>query len=144
MENGLRLEVVTPEKVVVSQEVDYVSAPGVEGEFGVLPNHVPLLAALKIGNIMYRKDGLHHYVFIAHGLAEVSNNTVTILADISEQAADIDTTRAEAARERARRALAEKLEAHDYNEANLALQKALSRLQTTEMAKAAGTLTKKE
>ena len=143
MEKGLQFEVVTPEKVVVSEVVEYVGAPGAEGDFGVLPNHVPLLSVLNTGNIMYRKGGLNHYVFVAMGLAEISLNKVTILAEISELARDIDKERAVSARDRANLALGQKLEGREHAEALQALQRAVGRIRTVEQAEASGSMKEK-
>ena len=128
MENALQLEVVTPDKQVVSQAVDYVSAPGVEGEFGVLPNHVNLLSALAIGDLRYTTDGKNRHVFISGGFADVSNNTVTVLAEAAELAEDIDQNRAQAARERAEKRLAEKADNVDVIRAEASLRRAVTRL----------------
>ena len=128
MENALQLDVVTPDRQVVSQAVEYVSAPGVEGEFGVLPNHVSLLSALAIGVLRYNTDGKSHNVFISGGFAEVSDNTVTVLAESAELAEDIDQARALAARERAEKRLAEKAETVDCTRATASLKRAVTRL----------------
>ncbi|MDR2696627.1 MAG: F0F1 ATP synthase subunit epsilon [Deltaproteobacteria bacterium] len=129
MENALQLEVVTPDKQVVSQAVDYVSAPGVEGEFGVLPHHVNLLSALAIGVLRFNADGKNRHVFISGGFADVSANKVTVLAEAAELAEDIDQTRAQAARERAENRLAEKAEKVDLTRAEASLRRAVTRLQ---------------
>ena len=102
MESTLQLEIVTPDKVVVSQTVDYVGVPGIEGEFGVLPHHIALLSALAIGDLYFRVDGKTEHVFVSGGFAEVSDNKLSILAESAERGEDIDTARANAARERAR------------------------------------------
>jgi len=128
MENALQLDVVTPDRQVVSQAVEYVSAPGVEGEFGVLPNHVSLLSALAIGVLRYNTGGQSHNVFISGGFAEVSDNTVTVLAESAELAEDIDQARALAARERAEKRLAEKAETVDCTRATASLKRAVTRL----------------
>ena len=128
MENALQLEVVTPDKQVVSQAVDYVSAPGVEGEFGVLPNHVNLLSALAIGSLRFNADGKNRHVFISGGFADVSNNKVTVLAEAAELAEDIDLTRAQAAKERAEKRLAEKADKMDVTRAEASLKRAVTRL----------------
>jgi F-type H+-transporting ATPase subunit epsilon len=128
MENALQLEVVTPDKQVVSQAVDYVSAPGVEGEFGVLPNHVNLLSALAIGSLRFNADGKSRHVFISGGFADVSGNKVTVLAEAAELAEDIDLTRAQAAKERAEKRLAEKTEQVDATRAEASLKRAVTRL----------------
>ena len=108
MESTLQLEIVTPDKVVVSQTVDYVGVPGIEGEFGVLPHHIALLSALAIGDLYFRVDGKTEHVFVSGGFAEVSDNKLSILAESAERGEDIDTARANAARERAEARLAAK------------------------------------
>jgi F-type H+-transporting ATPase subunit epsilon len=128
MNNALQLEVVTPDKQVVSQTVDYVSAPGVEGEFGVLPNHVSLLSALAIGALRFNAGGKSQHVFISGGFAEVSGNTVTVLAEAAELAEEIDQARAQAARERAEKRLADRQENMDILRAGASLQRAVTRL----------------
>jgi F-type H+-transporting ATPase subunit epsilon len=128
MENALQLEVVTPDKQVVSQAVDYVRAPGVEGEFGVLPNHVNLLSALAIGPLRFSAGGKNQNLFISGGFADVSNNTVAVLADAAELAEDIDQARAQAAKERAEKRLAEKTEKVDTVRAEASMKRAMNRL----------------
>lgn len=98
---ALRLEIVTPDKVVLEADVDYVGAPGVDGEFGVLPGHIPLLAALSIGELYYKQGAETHWAFVAGGFAEVSGNRVSILAEAAELSSDIDVERAKQAQERA-------------------------------------------
>ena len=129
----LQLEVVTPDKTVVSTQVEMAVCPGVEGEFGVLPQHVSLLSALKVGALRYRVDGKDQYVFISGGFADVNENVLSVLAESAEQAADIDAARAEAARERAEKRLAEKNEELDQRRAEAALQRALFRLEVARM-----------
>ena len=82
----LQLEVVTPDKTVVSAQVDMAVCPGVMGEFGVLPHHVSLLSALKIGNLRYTEGGKQHNVFISGGFADVNNKVLTVLAESAELA----------------------------------------------------------
>lgn len=128
MESTLQLEIVTPDKVVVSQPVDYIGIPGVEGEFGILPNHVPLLSALAIGRLYFRTGDKTQNVFISGGFVEVSGNTITILAESAELAEDIDAARAQAALERAQARLDSAADDVDMTRAQLALQRAVSRL----------------
>jgi F-type H+-transporting ATPase subunit epsilon len=132
MEKSLKLEIVTPDKLVLSEEVDYVGAPGYEGEFGVLPNHIPFLSALQIGNLYFKKGGRSHFVFVSGGFADVSNNKVTILAESAEKAEDIDIERARKARERAEQRLAQQKEKVDYARAQAALHRALARMRVKE------------
>ncbi|BAV91684.1 F0F1 ATP synthase subunit epsilon [Candidatus Desulfovibrio trichonymphae] len=124
----LQLEVVTPDKIVVSAEAEMVVCPGVAGEFGVLPQHVSLLSALKIGGMRYRVNGKDATIFISGGFADVNNNVMTVLAESAEQASDIDAVRAQAARERAEKRLAARDEVVEAPRAEAALQRAIMRL----------------
>ncbi|MBG0777594.1 MAG: F0F1 ATP synthase subunit epsilon [Desulfovibrionaceae bacterium] len=137
MEKALTLEIVTPDKLVLSETVDYVGAPGYEGEFGVLPNHIPFLAALQIGNLYYKAGGRTNYVFVSGGFADISNNKVTILAESAEKAEEIDVERARKAKERAEQRMAQQKEKLDYARAQAALQRAMSRLKAAQHEKAA-------
>lgn len=94
MAGRLLLEVVTPDKLLLSQQVDEVIAPGAEGEFGVLPGHCHFLSTLKIGELRYRIGEATHYMSVLWGFAEVTSGHVTILAEIAEKAEDIDVDRA--------------------------------------------------
>ena len=129
----LQLEVVTPDKTVVSAEVEMAVCPGGEGEFGVLPQHVSMLSALKIGDLRYRVNGKDENVFISGGFADVNNNVLSVLAESAELATDIDTARAQAAKERAEK----RLSAHDDNldqtRAEAALQRAVTRLHVAQL-----------
>jgi len=136
----LLLEIVTPDKLVLSQDVDYVGAPGIMGEFGVMAHHIPFLSALGIGSLMYKAGNRPHYVFISGGFAEVSNNKVTILAEVAERPEEIDVERAKKAQERARKRLEREREKVDYARAHAALQRALYRMKVREAAGVAGTL----
>lgn len=124
----LQLEVVTPEKTVVSEEVEMVICPGSEGEFGVLPHHVSLLSSLKTGPLRYKSGGTENIVFISGGFADVNANKCNVLAESAERAEDIDAARARQALERAERRLAEKAEDLDVVRAEAALQRAIMRL----------------
>src|SRR5438874_16945 len=90
MAGRLLLEVVTPEKLLLSQQVDEVIAPGSEGEFGVLPGHCHFLSTLRIGELRYRVGDLTNHMVILWGYAEVTPTKVTIMAEIAEKADDID------------------------------------------------------
>ncbi|WP_243312649.1 F0F1 ATP synthase subunit epsilon [Fundidesulfovibrio agrisoli] len=139
MAKELRLEIVTPDRLVVSSDVEYVGAPGVLGEFGVLAGHVPFLSALGIGNLHYNVDGKTFYVFVAGGFAEVSGNKVTVLAEVAEKAEEIDVERARRAEERARTRKVKQQEAIDDARVNAALQRALARMSCRTAAQTAGT-----
>ncbi len=126
------LEIVTPEKKVLSEPVDIVVAPGEEGEFGVLPGHIPFLCKLKVGELRFRIGAAARHVAIMGGYAEVLPDQVTILATAAEEASEIDVVRAKAARERAERRLAEAKDKMEFTRAQAALQRALARLKVAE------------
>lgn len=135
MAGSIRLEIVTPEKTVVSEDVQIVMAPGVLGEFGVLIGHTPFLTALKTGAVRYTDaQGAEHMVFVSGGFAEALPQKVTILAESAERRRDIDLERARAALERAQKRLAEQRsrEEFDFVRAQTALQRALLRLRIAE------------
>jgi F-type H+-transporting ATPase subunit epsilon len=125
----LTLEITTPMRMVVSEEVDEVVAPGIEGYFGVLPGHAPFLTTLGIGTVSYRIGRDEHRLAVAGGFAEVRNDKVIILADTAERPGEIDVSRAERARERAERLLSGRQEDIDFARAQAALARALTRLQ---------------
>lgn len=125
----LRLEVVTPEKTVVAEDVDMVICPGSEGEFGVLPHHISLLSALKMGALRYRIGDKDDCVFISGGFVDVNADKCSVLAESAERASDIDRVRAEAAKERAEKRLREHEEGLDELRAEIALKRAIMRLQ---------------
>lgn len=127
----LELQIVTPERLVVSEQVDEVQIPGTEGYFGVLPGHTPLLASLAVGELWYRKGQERTYLSIASGFAEVLPDRVTLLATLAERADEIDVSRAEAAKQRAEQRLREPKTDIDYERARLALQKSIIRLQVS-------------
>jgi F-type H+-transporting ATPase subunit epsilon len=137
----LLLEIVTPDKLVLSQDVDYVGAPGLLGEFGVMANHIPFLSALGIGSLMYKLGGKANYVFVSGGFAEVSGNKVTILAEVAERPEDIDVERAKKAQDRAKQRLEREREKVDFARAQAAIQRAMYRMKVRESAGAAGSLT---
>ncbi len=126
---SLFLEIVTPERVVVSQEVDMVVAPGTEGEFGVLPGHVLFLSGIVPGELRYTSGSERESMVVTGGFAEVSNDRVSILVDAAEKVSDIDVDRAQSAIERAKERLAKdrKSEDIDFERANAALGRAMVR-----------------
>jgi F-type H+-transporting ATPase subunit epsilon len=127
----LDLQIVTPDRLVVREQVDEVQVPGSEGYFGVLPGHTPMLAALAVGEMWYRKGAEKTYDALAFGFAEVLPEGVTILAQLAERAEEIDVERAEAAVTRAEARLAGPRSEIDYERARIALAKSLSRLQVS-------------
>ena len=126
------LEIVTPERKVLSETVDIVMAPGEFGEFGVLPGHIPFLCKLKVGELRYRVGATSRHIAIMGGYAEVLNNQVTILAAAAEAETEIDVIRARAARERAERRIAEARDKLEFTRAQAALQRAVARLRVAE------------
>jgi len=130
MAEKIKLEVVTPEKYVVDEEVEIVVAPGVIGEFGVLIGHTPFLTTLKTGTVRYTDaNGKERFVFVSGGFAEALPDKVTVLAESAERRRDIDVARAKDAQQRAQERLAqEKAEDIDFLRAQIALERAISRL----------------
>ena len=104
----MRLEIITAEQEVYSQDVDALVAPGIEGQLGILPHHAPLMTVLQPGEIMIRQDGEESYLAVTGGFMEVLGNKVTILADACERSDEINEERAQAAVERARERLSQR------------------------------------
>jgi F-type H+-transporting ATPase subunit epsilon len=125
------LQIVTPDRLIVQEQVDEVEIPGAEGYFGVLPGHTPLLASLAVGELWYRKGQEKFYLSLAFGFAEVLPDRVTILARLAERAEDIDVERAELARRRAEERLSQSTSDFDYERARIALTKSIMRLQVS-------------
>ena len=125
----LTLEIVTPDRSLVTEQVDEVELPGSEGYFGVLPGHSPLLASLQVGELWYRIGTEKHFLSVAFGFVEVLPEHVTVLARIAEKAQDIDVARAEAAKKRAEERVAAPRPDIDFERARVALMKSLIRLQ---------------
>jgi F-type H+-transporting ATPase subunit epsilon len=128
----LTLEVVTPEGLLIREDVDHVQAPGVEGYFGVLPGHTPFLSTLGMGVITYRKQGVDRQLTCFWGFCEVLPDRVNILAEIGERAEDIDRGRAEAAMTRARDRLKAIRDELGYREAHAEYVRAVTRLSVAE------------
>lgn len=125
----LRLEIVTPERKVYEEDVNMVVVKGVAGELGILPNHIPLVTPLRIAPVKAKKDGAaDEFIAVHGGFMEVRKDKVVILAEAAELGKDIDVIRARQAKERAERRLAEKASEIDFKRAELALQRALTRI----------------
>jgi len=125
----LQLEIATPMRLVVSDTVDEVVAPGSEGSFGVLRGHAPFLSTLAIGELTYRKGRNEYHLAVAGGFAEVRNDKVIVLADAAERPEEIDRERAERARQRAEQRLGGRTQEEiDYVRCSAALLRALTRL----------------
>ncbi len=130
MAEKIKVEIVTPDAMVVSEEVDEITAAGTEGEFGVLPGHCHMVSSLKIGAVSYKNGNDVKYLAVGGGYAEVGPDKVTILAETAELSADIDEERAKKALSRAEEEL-KGLSADDegYSEAEASLEKAEVRLE---------------
>lgn len=135
---SIELQIVTPDKLLVKEQVDEVQIPGTEGYFGVLPGHTPMLASLAVGEMWYRKGQEKTYLSLAYGFCEVLPDRVTILAQLAERAEDIDVARAEEAKKRAEQRLAQAQGDVDYERARTALVKSLARLQVSARSQFAG------
>ena len=120
----MRVEIITAEREVYSDDVDVLTAPGMEGELGILPNHAPLMTALQPGEIMLRKDGEETYLAVSGGFMEVIANRVMILADACERDDEIDEQRAQEAVQRAQERLANRTTDMDLERALAAVRRA--------------------
>ncbi|NCO60757.1 F0F1 ATP synthase subunit epsilon [bacterium] len=131
---NLHLEVVTPERVVVSEDVLGVVAPGSMGEFGILPGHVPFLTSLVPGELRYNSGSRSERLAVSSGFAEVSNNRVSVLVDAAEKAQEIDIERAKKALERARERLAMERGKQDVDHlrAEISLKRAIARIKVVQ------------
>ena len=125
---AMRFEIVTAERVVYSDEIDVLVAPGIDGELGILPRHAPLLTVLKPGEIRVVKDGEESLIAVSGGFMEVLGNKVTILADTAEPAEEIDVQRAEEALERAQERVAASPSDVDLERAMAELRRSQARL----------------
>jgi len=128
MAEVFQLEIVTPEKQVVSDTAEEVQIPGKKGYLGILPGHAPLITELAVGEIVYRKEGQSQYLSVAWGFAEVLPTKVTILAEAAERPEEIDVPRAQEAKERAEERLKSQDSSTDFERALYALKRAEVRL----------------
>jgi F-type H+-transporting ATPase subunit epsilon len=124
----LKLEIVTPEAKVFSGDVEMITLPGVEGELGVYPNHVPLMTQLAAGEITARKDGQDYFLAVGEGFVEVTGDHVSVITDMAIEAANIDEAKVEEARRRAEARLAEQLTDEDAALVNATLVRTAAQL----------------
>lgn len=129
MAEKLTLEVITPERKVLSQAVDEVVVPGMDGELGILPDHTPLISRLQTGVLSFRAGTERQLLHVSGGFVEVLPGHVSVLSDVAERPDEIDLERAQRARERAERRLATLGEDVDFRRAELKLQRAMIRIQ---------------
>jgi len=126
-EKTLKLDVVTPEKKVLSEDITSLIIPAIEGYLGVLPNHAPLISGLEPGVVKYKVAGNYNKMAVSGGFLEVSDNVATIIANTAELPEEIDVERAREAKERAEQRLKQKAGV-DIHRAEMALRRALARL----------------
>jgi F-type H+-transporting ATPase subunit epsilon len=137
MAETIQLEIVTPERLVVNEAVEYIEIPGKTGYLGVLPGHAPLISELAAGELTYRMGNQTKRVAVAWGFAEVLQTKVTVLAETAEKAEEIDTARAEAAKKKAEAEL-QKAGPEGNAEAKAALERATARLDVAGKPKTSG------
>ena len=124
----LKLEIVTPEAKTYSEDVDMVTLPGVEGEMGIYPQHVPLLTQVSAGEVIVRKGGQDYFLAVGEGFVEITGERVAILTDMAIRAENIDEAKAEEARQRAEARLNEKLDDEEAAMVSAALAHSLAQL----------------
>ena len=128
----IKVDIVTAEKAVYSEDVDIIIAPGSEGQLGILPHHSPLMTTLQPGELIMRKAGEEYSLAIAGGFMEVRPDRVIILADAAERADEIDIARAESAKQRARESITHHEAGADLSQAEASLRRALARIKVAE------------
>ena len=128
MANTLKLEIVTPEAKIYSEDVEMVTLPGIEGEMGVYPMHVPLMTQLTAGELVVRQGGQNHFLAIGEGFVEITGERVAVMTDMAIKADDIDETKAEEARKRAEARLQETLTEHESATVQASLMHSLAQL----------------
>jgi F-type H+-transporting ATPase subunit epsilon len=128
MVESLKLEIVTPDGTAYSEDVELVMLPGVEGQMGIYPGHVPLMTPMVPGEIGVRKDGRDYFFAVGEGLIEIIGDHVTILTDMATAAEEIDEAKVEEARQRAEASLREKLSDEEVASVNASLTRFLAQL----------------
>mgnify|MGYP001042693260 CR=1 FL=1 len=130
--SSIRLDIVTAERVVYSEDVNVVIAPGIEGQLGILPHHAPLMTTLQVGELRVRKGEEEFSLAISGGFLEVRPDRIIVLADAAERSEEIDIARAEEAKRRAQEQLSHRPPAADAARAEAALRRSLARLKVAE------------
>jgi F-type H+-transporting ATPase subunit epsilon len=128
MSSTLRLEIITPVATVFSEDVEMVTLPAVEGEMGILPQHVPLMTQMVPGEMVVRQNGQDRFLAVGEGFVEITGDHVAILTDLAIKAENIDEAMAEEARQRAQARLKEKLSAEEVANVNAALARSLAQI----------------
>ena len=124
----LRLDILTPDAVAYSDDVEMVTLPAVEGQIGILPQHVPLMTQMVPGEMIVRKSGQDHFLAVGEGFVEITGDHVAILTDLAVPAEKIDEAAAEEARQRAQARLRERLSAEEVAHVNAALARSLAEI----------------
>ena len=128
MDDTLRLEIVTPDATVFSEDVDMVTFPGVEGQLGILPRHVPLMTPMVAGEMIVSKDGQDHFLVVGDGFVEITGDHVAILTDLAIAAESIDEAKADEARQLAAARLREAMSSEEVASVNAALARSLAQV----------------
>jgi F-type H+-transporting ATPase subunit epsilon len=128
MASTLKLEIITPDGTAYSEDVDMVTLPGVEGQMGVFPQHVPLMTQMVPGEIIVRKEGHDYFLAVGEGLVEITGDHVAVLTDLAIAAEKIDEAKVEEARQRAEARLSEKLSDEEVASVNASLTRSLAQL----------------
>ena len=128
MASTLKLQIITPDAVAYSEEVDMVTLPGVEGQMGIYPSHVPLMTQMVPGEVIVHKDGQDYFLAVGEGLIEIMGDHVSILTDLAIAADHIDEAKVEEARQRAQARLSEKLSDEEIASVNSAMARSLAQL----------------
>ena len=129
MAETLKLEIVTPQATVFSEDVNMVTLPGIEGQFGVYPQHVRLITQVVPGEIIVTKDGQDRFLAVGEGLVEITSDRVAIVTDMAIPAEQVDEAKVEEARERAAARLREKISDEEVASVNASLVRSLAQLQ---------------
>jgi F-type H+-transporting ATPase subunit epsilon len=128
MNDTLRLQIVTPDGTAYSEDVNMVTLPGVEGQLGILPRHIPLMTPMVAGEMIVRKDGQDGFLVVGDGFVEITGDRVAILTDLVINAENIDEAKAEEARQQADALLRERMSSEELASVNAALALSLARL----------------
>jgi F-type H+-transporting ATPase subunit epsilon len=128
MASTLKFEIITPDAIAYSEDVDMVTLPGVEGQMGVFPQHVPLMTQMVPGEIIVRKDGRDYFLAVGEGLVEITADHVSVLTDLAIAAEKIDEAKVQEARQRAEARLSEKLSDEEVASVNASLTRSLAQL----------------
>ena len=128
MDDTLRLEIVTPDGTAYSEDVNMVTLPGVEGQLGILPRHIPLMTPMVAGEMIVRKDGQDRFFVVGDGFVEITGDHVAILTDLAINAENIDEAKAEEARQQADGRLRERMSSEELASVNAAIARSLAQL----------------